>query len=106
MLRGSMTSARCATLRVPLCWSKPCDVLTCVLAQVNGYPSSPFDTTPLVFKKPYRKLVTLDDSIKTGKGDIPCDEVRSGKSLINSADTRTYRNFEACSAYVRRCYAA
>ena len=58
------------------CWSKPCNVLTCLMAQVNGYPSSPFDTTKLVFSKPYRKLVTLDDSIKTGKGDIPCDEVR------------------------------
>ena len=46
------------------------------MAQVNGYPSSPFDTTKLVFSKPYRKLVTLDDSIKTDKGDIPCDEVR------------------------------
>jgi hypothetical protein len=53
---------------------QPCNVLTC-LPQVNGYPSSPFDTTKLVFSKPYRKLVTLEDSIKTGKGDIPCDEV-------------------------------
>jgi hypothetical protein len=48
-----------------------------LLSQVNGYPSSPFDTTPLVFKKPYRHLVTLEDSIKTAKGEMPCDEVQS-----------------------------
>ena len=46
-----------------------------IMLQVNGYPSSPFDTTPLVFKKPYRRLVTLEDSIKTTKGEMPCDEV-------------------------------
>ncbi len=45
------------------------------MLQVNGYPSSPFDTTPLVFKKPYRHLVTLENSIKTTKGEMPCDEV-------------------------------
>ncbi len=50
------------------------------MSQVNGYPSSPFDTTPLVFKKQYRHLVTLEDSIKTTKGQIPCDEVQCAQT--------------------------
>ena len=54
------------------------------VSQVNGYPSSPFDTTPLVFKKPYRHLVTLEDSIKTTKGEMPCDEVRNRRECCHS----------------------
>ena len=39
--------------------------------QVNGYPSSFFDTTKLVFTRPYRHLTTLDNSLSP----TPCDKV-------------------------------
>lgn len=47
---------------------------TCILLnlQVNGYPSSPFDTTKLVFNKPYRHLTTLENSLSP----TPCDKVQ------------------------------
>lgn len=44
--------------------------------QVIGYPSSPFDTTPLVFTKPYRHLTVLDNKLVTKKGEAACDEIR------------------------------
>ena len=59
-----------------------------LVLQVNGYPSSPFDTTPLVFTKPYRRMVELKDSIKTTKGDIPCDDVRTSGCLAVNPGTR------------------